>query len=118
MIEKSGKYFCMPGDKSLTKANHGQELGGKCFYEHHENPKAVEETMGVADSARCGFNKDSLAYCNVRKGDSIYIKYLSKLKEAYQKDLKCHTFSDEHRQLDIDCKDFIEKMGQSFVTLH
>lgn len=108
----------MPADESITSSTVGQNLGAKCFYRSYNDPTNTELNVAAYDMAMCGFNKDDKAYCNVRKGDSQYTKYLDQLRKYYAQDLQCHTWADDARMIDIDCADFLKKAGPSFQKQH
>jgi hypothetical protein len=105
----------MPAPTSITSSNVGQPLGSKCFYRVHNNTSDLQSTVVESDYAKCGFNEGDLAFCDERRGDKTFTKYLKAAKKYLRNDLKCHTNSDEAYFLDIDCKAFIESFGNEFA---
>ena len=89
----------MPGDVSITNPTVPRDLtkGDKCFFKRHTDPTDLTAVETLKDEPRCGYNGDSYAYCNVRKGDSQFTSYLKILKNTYNSGIKCHTVDENDR---------------------
>ena len=82
--------WCMPGDESQTSYTLGFQPGTICRYWVYDNPAQVNVPTLYSDRALCGFNVWQNAYCNQRKGDTLFLGYLAKAKVFYAQDIPCH----------------------------
>ena len=114
------KYYCMPGDESITSPDVARDLskGDMCFFKRWTDPDNLHKHETMSDEPRCGFNINTNAYCNVRKGDKVFKNYLKTLKETYKAGVKCHTVDYNDRATTTKCAQFIKKNGANFMQVH
>lgn len=64
-----------------------------CKFTKYEDPADKDKAQPGQDTAKCGFNKGSAAYCDKRKGDSWFQDVLKKAQGLNLSGLKCHALS-------------------------
>lgn len=64
-----------------------------CGYVEYTNATDKTHQITATDVAKCGFNKDSVAYCDKRKGDVWFQTVLKKVQSLNLSGLKCHALS-------------------------
>ena len=116
-IQHENKYICTNAPVSVTTYKDARQLNEKCFYKEFNNPFNMEDIFISSEKSFCGFNLNPGAYCNQRKGDALYLKYIAEFKAAYQQGVVCHTSSDNHKAIDVDCAALLKKMP-GFNLLH
>ena len=60
---------CMPAPFNLNKTAKAYPLSTQCVYTDFEDPSNITKTVNKEQPAKCGFNKDGMAYCDVLPGD-------------------------------------------------
>lgn len=84
---KTGNYTTLDG---LKRPNGPSNDCG--FVTYTDATNITKPVVGVS-TAKCGFNKDSAAYCDKRKGDSWFQAVLKKVQGINLAGLKCHALS-------------------------
>ena len=49
----------------------------------------TDVTVTIQSEAKCGFNKNEFAYCDMAKGDTYYMSYLAMARNFYSQDFEC-----------------------------
>lgn len=66
------KFYCMPATKNTGDITTGKDSGATCDITSYTNPEDVTAETAGTNTALCGFNQGTSAYCPAEKGDSQY----------------------------------------------
>ena len=89
-ITDSNKYYCMNAPYKLTSITEGFEEGTECFFWAYLDKSDPHFKSKQKELAKCGFNNNNLAYCDIHAGDSPYKEYISAYKNVLSKNLSCN----------------------------
>lgn len=82
----------MPGPISLdTDRRRKSGAGEECKFKAYTNPLSLSETNEYTGFSRCGFNKDSSGYCDIRRGDKEFTSAYENYQKLFDSNLtNCH----------------------------
>jgi hypothetical protein len=106
-VEKS--FYCMNPSTTTTSSKNGMKEGENCFYKSYLDIENPESPSAASEPAVCGFNQNTLAYCNIHEGDKPWQAYLEKMRFVFNYDLKCNPKSTK-------CADFYKMGGKDFAA--
>mmetsp|Transcript_10190 Transcript_10190/g.10072 ORF Transcript_10190/g.10072 Transcript_10190/m.10072 type:complete len:178 (-) Transcript_10190:308-841(-) len=85
------RRICRKGDRSeeqdTNKLRQREGIGGFCNYYTYNDPSAPGSPVKVKDYSKCGFNRDSSAWCSLRRGDNSFTKVLEEIKKIDWNDI-------------------------------
>lgn len=120
-FKENSIYQCREGPKSLYQETYGlirDSPNGKCGVEAYDDPydhslKRVSEV-----NARCGFNKNSSAFCEYQLGDDYVIKAYKKLRSKFSGSNKnCHPLSTQDKYGIPRCKYLLDNSDSDEIFM-
>jgi hypothetical protein len=111
--------YCMPPPKSITSTTKEYSETTKCYYKTYTNVNDVSSFDVEFDFAMCGYNEKGNAYCNERRGDDLYQKYLSIFKPILTAgNLECQKHDGFGSFRGGQCADLVDRFGKQYQDLY
>lgn len=106
------KLYCMQGPQCQDGITERQDLGFECTYSlYHDPTDTAKNTENITEPAQCGFNTNVYAYCDLKKGDTAFLNYVTLARSFYGVDYRCHIESQQG-----DCKEAIDAQSDQFAN--